>query len=207
MKKIAFISLLFLISNGLWAQFTFGPKIGFTLHKLSVDQSTISTELNNSFTFGAFARIGKKVHLQPELNWFTAGGVFKRPSFESLSPFEQEVSLSTIQLPVLLGMKIINIKAACVRINIGPSANIVVNKKIKTLSLTDYISPIKKSDIKNLQWGLNLGAGVDLLMFTLDVKLMLGLTSMIDYVEIQNDQVRFDTHSNAFLVSLGWKIF
>lgn len=207
MKKIAFIIFAVLFSVNTQAQFTFGPKIGLTLDKLSIDQSTISTELNNSFMFGAFFRIGRKVHLQPELNWYTTGGVFKRPNLEALSPFEQEVTLSNIQIPILLGMKIIDLKVASIRATIGPSINLVINKKIKTLTSTGYIDPIKKTDINNFQWGLNLGAGVDVLMFTFDLRVMLGLSNIIDSVDIDNTPVLFDSRTNGFLVSIGWKIF
>ncbi|MBW7847467.1 MAG: PorT family protein [Bacteroidales bacterium] len=206
MKRPALILFIALFSISAQAQFTFGPKIGFTLNTLSIDQSTITTELNNSFLFGVFARIGKKVYLQPELNWYTSGAVFKRPSIGSLSPFEQEVLLSNIQVPVLLGMKIIDIKAACIRAAIGPSMNIIVDKKIKTLNSSGYMKPIEKSDINTLHWGLNIGAGADVLMFTFDVKVMLGLSSIIDNVDIDNSPVLFDSRSNGFVVSIGWKI-
>ncbi len=211
MKKIVLTFVLIFASSMIFAQFTLGPKIGYNTSKLSVDQSDIETSLKNSFQFGIFARLGSsdsKVYLQPEINWLTQGGVFKQPEVTgSLSPFEQEIDLKTIQIPVIIGYKIINPKIINIRILAGPVASIVTDKKIESKDISGYIKPIEDANIEDLIWSLQVGAGVDILMFTIDVRYNIGLNKVINDITIDGTPVTFASKVSGFSVSLGWKIF
>ncbi len=207
MKKTLILIFFVLFGFVLNAQISLGPKIGYTTLKLSVDQSDITTDMKNNFLFGAFVRLGKKVYLQPEINWYTSGTVFKKVSIGSLSPFEQEVTLRNVQIPVFVGLRLIDLKLVNIRAMAGPTANIVVDKKIETTQTGNYTEPIKDTDIKDLHWGFQLGAGVDVLMFTLDVQYMIGLNNLIGTIDVGGSPVQFDSKKNGFVVSLGWKIF
>ena len=208
MKKLFLIIILIIAANVGFAQVTLGPMIGFSTSKLSIDKNDIKSDLKNSFQFGAFVRIGRNIYVQPEINFLTQGSVFKSPGLVGgLSPFEQEVDLKTIRIPLLLGVKVSNKKVVNVRIFGGPSASIIADKKIKTTSGTGWISPIKDANIEDLIWNIQVGAGVDVLMFTLDVKYNIGLNKVIGDVEIDGNTVKFDSKSNGFCVTLGWKIF
>lgn len=207
MRKLVLTFVLIFASSMIFAQLTLGPKIGYNTSKLSVDQSDISTSLKNSFQFGIFARIGKKLYLQPEINWLTQGGVFKQPSLSGgISPFEQEVNLKTVQIPVLIGYKIINPKLINIRILAGPVASIVADKTIEN-KVDNWIAPIEDADINDMIWSLQVGAGVDVLMFTLDVRYNIGLNKVINNITVDGKQVTFASKVSGFNVSLGWKIF
>ena len=106
MKKTVLLFIFFVAANVAFAQLHFGPKVGYNTSKLSIDKADINTDLKNSFQFGAFVRLGTKVYIQPEVNFLTQGGIFERPELGSLSPFKQEVSLKTIQIPVMIGAKL-----------------------------------------------------------------------------------------------------
>ena len=208
MRKLVLTFVLIFASSMIFAQFTLGPKIGYNTSKLSVDQSEIETSLKNSFQFGIFARIGKKLYLQPEVNWLTQGGVFKQPEVTgTLSPFEQEIDLKTIQIPVIIGYKIINPKIINIRILAGPVASIVTDKNIESEDISGYIKPIEDANIEDLIWSLQIGAGVDILMFTIDVRYNIGLNKIIKDITIDGKQVTFASKVSGFSVSLGWKIF
>ncbi len=211
MRKLVLTFVLIFASSMIFAQFTLGPKIGYNTSKLSVDQSDIETSLKNSFQFGIFARLGSsdsKVYLQPEINWLTQGGVFKQPEVTgSLSPFEQEIDLKTIQIPVIIGYKIINPKIINIRILAGPVASIVTDKKIESKDISGYIKPIEDANIEDLIWSLQVGAGVDILMFTIDVRYNIGLNKVINDITIDGTPVTFASKVSGFSVSLGWKIF
>jgi hypothetical protein len=176
-----------------------------------VDQSDIESSLKNSFQFGIFARLGSsdsKVYLQPEINWLTQGGVFKQPEVKgNISPFEQEIDLKTIQIPVIIGYKIINPKIINIRILAGPVASIITDKKIESKDISGYIDPIKDADIEDMLWSIQVGAGVDILMFTIDVRYNIGLNKVINNITIDGETVTFDSKASGFNVSLGWKIF
>jgi len=103
--------------------------------------------------------------------------------------------------------KITDLKLVNIRATAGPTANFIVNKKIETTEGSNYISPIKEADIKDVHWGFQLGAGVDVLMFTLDVQYSIGLNNVIGTIDVGGSPVKFDSKKNGFIVSLGWKIF
>jgi hypothetical protein len=199
MKKLILIFAITFIASTAFSQISFGPKIGYTTSKLSIDKSNIKSDLKSSFQFGAFLRLGTKIYVQPEINWVTEGGVFKPISLGSLSPFEDDVKLSTIQIPFLIGVKVFDLKVANLRVFAGPSASIVTDK---TIEGTNDLG-IKVDHIEDLIWGLQIGAGVDVLMLTLDVRYNIGLSKVIGDV----DGTIFDSKTNGFNVSLGWKIF
>ncbi|MBS4058112.1 MAG: PorT family protein [Bacteroidetes bacterium] len=209
MKKTILLFAMLLSVISLSAQFSFGPKIGYTTSKLSADQSDITSDLKNSFLYGAFVRLGSKVYLQPEINWYTSGSVFKSPSLGGgLSPIEQEINLKNIQIPLYIGFKLADLKLMNIRAQAGPTATIIVDKTIDSKSGGGFIAPIKEADISDLNWGFQFGAGIDVLMLTLDIQYYVGITKMIKEVEVPGitNPVKFDSRSQGFMVTLGWKI-
>lgn len=206
MKKTLLISILALVAVVANAQFTFGPKVGFNTQKLTVDQSNITSEFKNNFLFGAFVRVGNKVYVQTEVNYFTYGTIFTRGEYGSVKPFQQELTLKNIQIPLFIGVKLIDMKLFNLRAVGGPTASLVVDKFVKTLETSDFIEPIKNSDISDVNWGVQFGLGVDALMFTLDVQYILGVHNLIETVEIGGTPVQFDSKTTGFVVTLGWKI-
>jgi hypothetical protein len=204
MKKILFAFAFVLMATALSAQISLGPKIGYTTNKLSVDKSDITSDLKSSLIYGAFVRLGDKWYVQPEINFYTAGGVFKSPSLSDLDPIEDEVELKTVQIPLYIGFKLADLKLANIRAQAGPTANIYTDKKINPLKPGTVI---KEADISDIQWGFQFGAGVDVLMFTLDVQYYLGLNNVISDIQLENGEtVKFDSKSQGFMVTLGWKI-
>jgi hypothetical protein len=203
-KQILLVAALLSIITAS-AQFSIGPKIGYMSTKLSTDINEIESSLKDGLIVGAFARFGNKFYIQPEINWYTSGTVFKRPELESLSPFEQEIKLENIQIPLFVGVKLLDLKLVNLRATGGLTANFVVDKTIITLDDENYINPIKESDINDIHWGFQVGAGVDVLMFTLDVQYITGLSKMIETINIGNQQVQFDP-KQGFVVTVGWKI-
>jgi hypothetical protein len=205
MKKLFLLFAGLLSINIASAQFSIGPKVGYISTKLSTDLNDIESSLKDGLIVGAFARIGDKFYLQPEINWYTSGTVFKRPEMQSLSPIEQEIKLDNIQIPLFVGIKLLDLKLVNLRATGGVTANFVVNKTITTMDGGNYINPIKESDINDIHWGFQVGAGVDVLMFTLDVQYITGISKIIETINIGQQQVQFDP-KQGFVVTVGWKI-
>jgi len=206
MKKFSLLIVAVLISGIMYGQFHIGPQIGYTASKLSYNGTDISNDLKNNMLIGVFMRIGKKIYLQPEVNYMTQGSVFKFPSLTSTSVVEQDVSLKSIQVPLSLGWQFLNLKVVKFRIFGGATANFIVDKTIDTKNgdPEDYLLP---NDFEDIQWQYQLGAGIDFLMFALDIKYYGGINDLF------NGNVNYDssTHSvsgaaNAFEITLGWKI-
>jgi hypothetical protein len=202
MKKITVLFVLLLAAGFAFGQISLGPKIGFNTSKLTTDLDQVNSDLKNSFNFGVFLRLGKKIYVQPEVNWLTRGGVFTRPEIDNINPINQEIDMKTIEIPVLLGWRIANLGVGNIRVFAGPSASIVTDGTVSTKSEEGFINPIKDSDLEDMIWGFNVGAGVDVLMFTLDVRYQMGLNEVIQKIE----GFDFKSKNNIFAVSLGWKI-
>lgn len=213
MKKIILILVAVSMVQLASAQFNLGIKIGYNTSKPSIDQSQIKTDLKNSFQFGVFTRLGNKVYVQPELNWLTQGGIFKDTEGKIWnSPFKQTVKLNTVQVPVMIGYKLINLKIVNLRGHLGPVASFVTDKTIKTDDWSGYIDPIKGKDVKDILWSAQIGMGVDVLMFSLDIRYNIGLTKMIKEVQYKDPvsgemkTTKFDSSISGFNITLGWKI-
>lgn len=196
-RAVLVITILFLGCTS-FAQLTFGPKVGFTMSKLKTNFEEIKEEVKPGFQFGAFVRIGKKVYLQPELMFVTKGGIIKS---EAGLNTKTKVNLSTIQVPVIAGYKLINLEVVNLRILAGPAFSFITNKEL-TISTDNGEQTIKDTNLKDAIWSFNLGAGVDVLMFTLDVRYEWGLNNIYDPQGGQDQ----DMKNNLWNVSLGWKI-
>jgi len=202
MKKITVLFVLMLAAGYAFSQISLGPKVGFNTSQLTADASEIKDEMSNSFNFGVFLRLGKKIYIQPEVNWLTRGGIFKSPEIGDYKPINQEIEMKTIEIPLLLGWRIVNFGVGNVRLMVGPSASIVMDKTVSTGDESNFYNPIEESNLEDMIWGFNAGVGVDVLMFTLDVRYQMGLNEVLQKVE----KLDLYSKSNVFAVSLGWKI-
>lgn len=196
MKKLILITAALIISSVAFSQipgFSVGPKIGASFSKFTTDKEQIKEEMKSTFHFGVFARLGKKVYLQPELNIMSRKGML---TYDENSASTNSIKINTIDIPLLLGAKVIDLKAANVRVMAGPVASMVINK---TITADNWENTLTSDDIRNANFGLQFGAGADLLFLTLDVRYEIGLN---DFSKLDG----FDLKNNMFTVSLGWKI-
>lgn len=207
MKRILLFLVAIIITTTAFSQISFGPKIGYNTAKLSLDRNDINSELKNNFQFGVFLRLGQKIYVQPELNFLTQGSIFKTPLTEgTLSPFHQEVNLKTIQIPILIGIKLIDLKMVSIRVFGGPTASIVQDKTIVN-KVENYIEPITSADISDMIWSFQVGGGVDVMGITVDVRYNIGLINVLNKVQVGDDLIPFESKTNGFAVSIGYKIF
>ncbi len=202
MKKIALIITILFLATTIHAQFHIGPQIGYSASKLTTNTSEITSDFKNNFLFGAFARFGEKIYVQPEVNWLTQGGIWENNTLDE----KLEMTYKTIQIPVSVGWRLIDLKIANIRIFGGVAANIAT---VKTLKINDIDEPLNNADWNDLSWQYQFGAGVDVLMFALDVKYMGGINDLYkgDAPDFTFDGNTLSTKSNMFTVTLGWKIF
>jgi len=197
MKKL-FLSILFVSFFSMaFAQLpiSLGIKAGLTTSKLSTDLDDYNEKSILSYQAGLFARIkGKKFYLQPEVYFTHKGGELKTDN----SIFnDNEIKLNTLDIPILLGYKIADLKVANIRVMGGPVLSFVTDKDLKYslggINITD-------GDLKDNNWALQLGIGADALMFTFDIRYEYGITDISDIegIELKNNIVVF---------SLGYKFF
>jgi len=200
-KTLLFISAI-LLGATMQAQLHFGPQIGYTASKLTTNSSDITSSVKNNFLFGAFVRLGKKIYIQPEINWLTQGGIWEADGVD-MENHKLEMTYKTIQIPVNVGWRVIDLKLANIRVFGGVSANIATNKEMEIDGIDE---PIVNADWNDLVWQFQAGVGVDVLMFALDMKYVAGINDW-NKTAIEFDGKTLSTTSNMFMVTLGWKIF
>ena len=205
MKKFMLGIILVLFSAGVtFGQFSYGLKIGYNASKLHSSLDSIKSSFNSGFHFGAFVRFGKKVYLQPEVYYTLQGGIFQNNVSKTVDNWKQNVTVGTMDIPVLVGFKMIDVKVVNWRIMAGPMASFVVNSKITDVNLT---GPIKKSDINSTNWYVQVGTGFDVFFVTLDVRYQIGLNQMIKSAEsLSGKQYDLNATNNMWVVSLGFKL-
>jgi hypothetical protein len=206
MKKFMLLIILVFLSAGVtFGQFSFGLKIGYNASKLHTSIDSIASSFNSGFHFGAFVRFGKKVYIQPELYYTLQGGVFKNNVSNTYNNWKQKVTVGTMDIPVLVGFKLIDVKAVNWRIMAGPMVSFLVNSKITDVNLNP--GPIVKSDISSVNWYVQVGSGVDFLFMTFDIRYQIGLNQMIkSAASLAGKEYDLNATNNMWVVTLGFKL-
>jgi hypothetical protein len=189
MKKLAILFLLipFLMPAMAQSPLNLGIKAGYNSSKLTTDLSQFDEGRVNNFHAGAFARVNLgNIYVQPEAYFSSKGGDID--AIDSPNSFD----LKTLDVPVLLGVKIFNIKAANVRANAGPVFCFVTDKKYSG-------SDFERDDFKNSFLAWQYGVGADFLFLTLDIRMENSSGDLYKGPEL-------DSKSKSFVVSLGFKI-
>ncbi len=211
MKKLIVVLLMFIIalsaSEQSFAQFNLGVKVGYNASNLSSNYDSISSALRSGLHIGAFARIGKRVHLQPEVYYTVSGSSYENIGVKTISNWKQKVHVGTLDIPLLIGFDIVKSKLLKWRIDAGPAVSFVLNSKIENVYGPGAIT---SSDLNKANWYIQVGTGIDVWFLTLDIRYQTGLNSLIGNVNslsYPSQVYALDTKGKVFLVSLGWKIF
>jgi hypothetical protein len=208
MKTITFLFFVFIFTAKIFGQshfLEFGPHAGITSSKLSTSIIKYTEQSKSGIMGGLFCRLNLcGFYIQPEGNFMIKGGnrrfnwhTIDLP--DSLSRICESVKITVIDVPILLGIKIINYELANVRLLIGPVASVLLKHKSNfsrtgnEVELVDY-----KEDFNDTFWGLELGAGIDMLPLTFDARYEIGIN---DWSKIPNNE----TKGSTFLLTLGWK--
>jgi hypothetical protein len=189
-KSLMTLTLLLLAFTTFAGTFALGIKGGINTSKLSTNLNALTADMQGGYNFGAFGRFGgKHFYLNPEFLYvvnnskITSGGV------------TDAVKTKSIQVPVLLGLNLLNLKVIRLNAFTGPAVSFG----------TGYESDKSWTyNMNKASWDYMLGAGIDLLMFTLDVRYSWGLSTK-DFTP-NNPSSSFTSKVNAFRISLGFKI-
>ena len=190
-KTILTLSFLTLVlSTFAIGPFTIRLKAGINSNKVTTDNTTVSNFTSpgkSGYDVGVFARFGKKVYLQPEILYCVINGQ------STISGSSLTMKLNTIQIPVLLGFKVIDLKLASLRAFTGPAMSYVTTK-----SISSSLSNISANDFKNSYWDWQAGAGIDIGMLTLDVRYGFGITKLSDTANSYTNKGKVITMSIGF---------
>jgi hypothetical protein len=197
MKKLFTLIVAIVFSGALMAQpiFNLGVKAGINNSKITIKPNEFTSEGVVKAHIGAFGRIGwSRMYLQPEVYYSAKGGkVLER----GVNPIERaaQFNFSTVDVPVLVGVKVLKGGAANLRVMAGPVFSLMTSKKLDAGTVLD------NDFYKNHYLGYQYGVGVDFLNFFLDARM-------------ENSANRFYYQApegiggkvNTFMVTVGLKI-
>jgi len=217
MKKIIFAAVLLLTASTTFAQFNLGIKAGYT-SSISTDNlgavptgynlNSVKSELTNNFHAGVFARVGfAGIYFQPELLYSMGKKnykiTYKDTQNQSDITADRFITVGTIDVPLLVGYKLLDLKVANARVFAGPKLRFNAGSKLSMANLPTATTVELLTEAKAAQVGLEAGLGVDVLMFTLDARYNL-IGDM--YTTTLNGAALDNIPGGNFVISLGWKI-
>lgn len=222
MKKFLLVAALLLSVSITYAQFNLGVKAGYnssispknisSVTSGDYNLNSVNSELSNGFQAGVFFRFGfSKMYFQPEFLYNMGKKNYTMTLQDAQNEdlqIDKRVKISTLEVPLLLGYKILDMKVVNVRAFAGPKLSFNAGSSLDYNVLVDAGGTFDKetliSDIKAAQLGLEAGIGVDVLMFTLDARYNL----IGDMYHTKMNDITLDKMSaNTFVISLGWKFF
>lgn len=237
-KTFLLIAALLMLGSAAFAgggiDLAIGPKIGYQTAKLSYNKANIKSDFSNHFTAGVFGRVTiGRVYVQPEVLYFKTTNVFDASvvGVESDNLFNLPtgahlnltLNQMNLQVPILIGVNIIDLDIVTLRAQVGPTANFTL--KSQTLYDETYTldgqqfeldqnnaTTDKNFNTKSISWGVQAGLGVDILKrITLDVNYNFGLSKMFEKLNDTQLGETFDftnidnTKQNLFMVTVGFK--
>lgn len=224
LRPIVFFGLL-MLSTSLHAQFLMpakmitgnffriGIKGGVNLARLETDglitlngavikdQLSASLETKQSYVGGIYARLGRTIFIEPEVLVSTKGGSIYIPGISQTKQF----TFTNIDVPILLGFrwKIFHAMA-------GPVASYTLKTDTE---LNDLINMVVQKYVgtaseiaSKTSFSYQVGGGIDLLGFTLDVRYEGNLSQLTKTLPIPAG-ITFSPKLNLYQVTLGYKIF
>jgi len=162
--------------------FWWGPKVGVDLFTPTIDQGAIESQIKSNYQAGFFLQFGRKFYIQPEFYYATQ----KEPGSTPIAP---DVTINTLKVPLMLGMRLVNLKVISAHIMAGPSASFLLKE-----SITD---PNRKKS----NFALQAGGGIDLIgLFTLDVRYSFDMSNSM------SNQIKQFSWDNGVNVTFGIKL-
>ena len=221
MKKVIIAAAFLLCVSFANAQINFGIKAGYnsslgandlgSITNGSYNLNSVKSEYKNGFQGGVFLRLGaNSMYFQPELLYSMGKKDYNMSVKDAdntvIGTFDKNVKVSTVDVPLLLGYKVLDLKVANLRVFAGPKLRFNAGSTLEYKNITGggFNTSDLQQDVKAAQLGLEAGFGVDVLMLTLDFRYQV----INDMYQTKLKDLTIDKiPANTFVISLGWKIF
>ncbi len=221
MKRILFSVVFLLFVAVASAQFNFGLKAGYnsslslenlgSLSDGSYNMDNVKSEMWNNFQAGAFARVLiKKFYIQPEVLYSVQKKDYELKQVlideDTRRDVNTYMNISNVEVPLLVGYKLLDMKVANVRVFAGPRFTMNAGSSLQYENLSEEEITVAglAQDFKDSQVSIDAGVGVDLFMFALDARVNL----IQDFQGLKSTDLKnISMPTNTFVISLAWKLF
>jgi hypothetical protein len=174
-----------LINFNAFSQLSFRGHLGINVAKLNAESIRGQIKGSTGYNFGIDAQFGNKVYFQPGVSFNS-----KKFKIDGVG----EINVNKFNIETLIGYRLIkyeNNKSNNIRFFIGPNFSTTINEKV-----SEAITDIDNDDLKNINIGAIIGAGIDFNLFFIDIGYQKGLSN---YISNNGKTARL----NGFLVNLG----
>lgn len=205
MKKVIFVfALIATFATLAQAQFRAGIKGGVTTYNMElgdflVTNSTAAEEFSLAvgdakfgYQFGLWARLGRGLHIQPELLFSTNRVEYEIQNGSDL--FLQEETFANIDVPVLVGLKLWFLRAQA-----GPVAKMFLGSDDKLAEVIDNFD----ANQDRFQLGYQAGLGLDLWRLQFDVRYEGNLRHFGDNISIAGQTLGLDSRAGRVVATVG----
>jgi hypothetical protein len=205
MKKFILVLAALTFSIAAYSQgFEIGIKGGLNITSAGAVKNLVpgvGISSKNTYNGGVYGRFKIKligVFVQPELVYNTRGYNFNitEPITNTTINIKQQAYY--IDMPVLVGLKMFKF----LRVYAGPNFQYLLKNEITGI---DDIVDFKKTDMKKANTGVQIGFGLDLSKFRVDLKYDFNPTDMGSPFSYQNQAQSIKT--SMVTIQLGYKLF
>lgn len=159
------------------ANIKLGAKLGFNVANISDDPTLVEESAGVGTLFGAFARIGSRLYVQPGID-FVNNKVTIQRTVQPRSGERDEVRFRYFRAPVLVGLESSYNRrrggSTTFRVMAGPSF-------AYNIGVSDNNLDVRRRDVRNAQFALHGGVGVRVLRFIeLDLMYNHGLSTVFN---------------------------
>jgi len=209
MKKLILVIATLTFSIACYSQsFEIGVKGGLNITAADVMQK-VSNDLQitnkNTFNGGVYGRFKIKLiglFVQPELVYNTRGYNFEIKEPNSGETINLKQQAYYIDVPVLVGLKMLKF----LRVYAGPNFQYLLKNEITGIDEVKALAiDFKKTGMKKASTGVQIGFGLDLLKFRIDVKYDFNPTDMGSPFSYQSQAQSIKT--SMITIQLGYKLF
>ncbi len=199
--KIKLFIVACLFASAAYSQVEIRPFIGMNFSNVTDSPDGTSTQAKVGGQIGASALIGNRFHLNPGISWFS-----RTTEYSSTGDANIDQSVQGVLIPLLVGYRFVDPTTEPflnVRVYAGPSMMFLTTTEYDNGELDDRV------DWNSTMWGGQLGVGVDLSIFFVDLTYEVGLTNTHDGISEDPDGL-FDGFTeikqNTFIVNAGVRL-
>ena len=207
MKNFILVIAALTFSIAAYSQgFEIGIKSGLNIAAASAVKDLVpgvGISSKNTYNFGVYGRLKIKligIFVQPELVYNTRGYNFDITANGKTYNIKQQAYY--LDVPVLVGLKMFKF----LRVYAGPNFQYLLKNEIT--GVDDVVAlaiDFKKTDMKKANTGVQIGFGLDLSKFRVDVKYDFNPTDMGSPFSYQNQVQSIKT--SMVTIQLGYKLF